>query len=795
MFRNYFIIAWRNLRQNRISSLINIIGLSAGLTCFIIIFLYVREELSFDRWNTNADRIYRVVKDFVNDDGTRIPDATTPPALAPSLRRDMPEVKYATRLFPSWGRRYLIQYKDKGFYETGLIRIDSNFFDVFDLPFIRGSKVNTFMHPQSIILTQAAAKKYFGSADPLGQVLHLNVNNGQDFAVTGVIGDVPRNSHFSFDFLLPFTSRRDSLVNNDWNWYSFYTYVVLKENAEAAMFRQKLQPLFNTYQPKSKDIYYAQPLTEIYLRSKLRWELGVNNDIAYIRILIVVALFVVMIAGINYVNLITARSIKRAKEVGVRKAAGASRQWLMVQFLTEAVCNAFIAMLFSLAAVELLLPFVNGIMDKNLQLFAAGQWALWGQLMAITLGIGLAAGIYPAFYLSAFRPADVLKDNRGYRRLGNVSLRKGLVVLQFVISIVLIVNFITIYRQVSFVLEKDLGFNKDNILLVNNVRATGRESPGPPGSWLDEVEKMSAVGGVARADGVPGGNASSNGVTAGNMHLALNFIRVDHAFLPTMGISLKEGRNFFPGRGDDSSTIILNERAVEELGLKQPWIGQRLAWDDEVGKTHPVTVVGVVKDFHFSSLHEAIKPFAFVPEENNGSTFFIRLRPKDQAAAIGAIQRTWMKYNPDKPFDYDFMDERVGKLYRLDIRFRNLFSCVTLLAVGIACLGLLGLSIFSAEARSKEIGIRKVLGASVVSLFKLLCRDVLLLIGIACVIAVPIAWWAVHAWLEGYAYHIAPGWWMFPVGGGVALIIALATTSYHAIKAALMNPVGALRSE
>jgi putative ABC transport system permease protein len=794
MFRNYLLVAWRNLRQNRLSSLINVIGLSTGLTCFTIIFLYVREELSFDRWSAHADRVYRVVKDVVNNDGTRVPDATTPPALAPALRRDMPEVQFATRLFPQWGRRYLIQYADKSFYETALIRIDSNFFDVFDLPFISGSKANTFVQPESIILTETAAKKYFGAVNPIGKILHINLNNGLDFAVTGVIRDVPRNSHFSFDFLIPFVSRRDSVVNKDWNWSAFYTYVVLKENANATLFGQKLQPLFKKYQPENRNIYYAQPLTGIYLRSKLRGELGVNNDIGYIRILIVIAVFVLVIAVINYVNLITAGSLKRAKEVGVRKAAGASRRLLVMQFLAEAVSNAFIALLFSITAVGLLLPFVNSMVEKDLRLFAVNQLPFWGQLVAVTLGIGVAAGAYPAFYLSAFRPVEVLKGKFGVS-LRSISVRKGLVVLQFVISIVLMVNFIAIYRQVNFMMRKNPGYNMDNILLMTNVRATGREIQGPPGSWLDEVERLSSVSGVARADGVPGGNASSNGVSNGNLHLGLNFIRVDHAFLPTMGIALKEGRNFFPGRGDDSLSIILNEKAVEALGLKRPWVGQRLAWDDEAGSSRPVTVVGVVKDFHFSSLHEAIKPFAFLAEENNGNTFIIRLHAADHGAAIGAIRRAWERYNPDKPFDYNFLDEQVGKLYRLDIRFKNIFSWATVLAIGIACLGLLGLSIFNAEARSKEIGIRKVLGASVSSLFRLLCRDVFLLVGIAFLIAAPIALWTAQAWLDGYAYRVTPGWWIFAVGGGVALVVALATTGYHAMKAAVRNPVGVLRSE
>ena len=793
MLRSYFTIAWRNFRQNKVAFLINTAGLSIGMTCFIIIFLYVRYELSFDRWNPHAGRVYRVVKDFVNDDGTSIPDATTPPALAPALRSEVPEIKYATRLFPAWGRKFLVQYQDKSFYEANLIRIDSNFFDVFGITYLRGDRASTFRNPLSIVLTKTMAKKYFGDADPIGRLLHLNVNNGKDYAVTGVVDDVPGNSHFSWDFLIPFTSTRDSSINQDWNFSSFYTYVLLKGNANSASFEEKLQPLFNRHRPRSKDTYYAQALTDIHLRSKLKWELGVNNDIAYIRILVVIAVFVVVIAGINYVNLVTARSIRRAKEVGVRKVIGASRALLVLQFLTESVCIAFIAFFVAVVATQLALPLVNRIIDRELSL-DAGQWWALGQLAVISAGIGLVAGLYPAVYLSGFRPARVLKG-RFMASLQGIYLRKGLVICQFVISITLMVSFFTIYRQVEFVLRKDLGFNKYNILMVPNVRATGREGSVPPGSWLDEIKKIPAVSDVARADGVPGGVVASNGVTVRDQHLSMNFMRVDHAFLPTMQIRLIEGRNFFAGPGRDSSSVILNERAVAELGLKPPYAGQQIEWDDQEGRTHPVTIAGVMKDFHFSSLHEAIRPFALIAEENNGSNFFIRLESGNLPKDIAAIQRAWSKYNPDKPFYYNFLDEQMSKLYESDVRFQRLFLWVTALAVSIACLGLLGLSIFTSEARDKEIGIRKVLGASVVSLFNLLCKDILLLIGIAFGIAVPIAWWVMHSWLQGYPYHIGLSWWMFACCGFVAIVFALGTMSYHAVKAALINPVGVLRSE
>ena len=795
MLKNYLTIAWRNLWKNKGFALINIIGLSTGMACFIVILLFVKNELSFDKYHKNSSHIYRIVKDFINADGTRIPDATTPPALAPALQKDLPGVAYSTRLFPSWGRKYLIENGDKRFYETNLIRIDSSFFGVFDFPFVRGDKATAFKGVLSILLTETAAKKYFGNDDPIGKILRININNGQDFMVTGVLKDVPRNSHFTFDFLIPFIAGSGQDVNSDWNFSSFYTYVLLKPNVNPNIFAAKLQPLFRKYQPESRNQYYSQLLTDIHLKSNLKWELGTNSDLSYINILMVIALFVIVIAGINYVNLTTAQSVKRAKEVGIRKVAGASKSSLVFQFLIDTVCTAFISFFISLFAVYLLLPFVNQLLDRELLLFSPGQWLLWIELIAITLLIGLASGLYPAFLLSAFQPIKVLKGKfiSSYR---GAYLRKSLVVFQFLISIVLIISFFTIYRQIDFVTQKNLGFNKDNILLLPNVRGNGARNIGPPDAWLNELKKMPAVTNVARADGILGGLSSINGVEPINKndHVSLSFIRIDHEFLPAFQIGLKEGRNFFPSNAD-STSIILNEKAIEQLGLKKPYIGQQLAWDDESGKTHPVTIVGVTKNFHFTSLHEPIRPFGFVSEENNGSTFFLKLHSQNLAKDIATIQTIWTKYNPGKPFDYTFQDEQIAKLYQTDIRFKNLFSYITLLAVIIACLGLSGLSVFIAGARAKEIGIRKVLGASISSLFTLLSKDFLWLVMIAIIIASPIAWWAMHNWLQGFAYRVDIPWWMFAAAGITAIVIALITISFQTLKAAVANPVKSLGTE
>jgi putative ABC transport system permease protein len=794
MLKSYFLIAWRNLWKTRVSSFVNIVGLSTGLLCFIVILLYVKTELGFDSYHKNAAHIYRVVKDFRNDDGTRIPDATTPSALANALRNDLPEVATATRVFPAWGRQFLILYQDKGFYENNLLRIDSNFFDVFDFPFTHGNKANTFQTVRSIVLTQSSARKYFNNQDPIGKTVRININNGQDYIVTGIVKDVPKSSHFTFDFLIPFTAGRDSATNADWNGYRFYTYVLLKPNANAASFKEKLQPLFNKYQPKSKNVYYAQSLTDIHLRSNLKWELGANGDLSYIRILTVIAILVIIIAGINYVNLITAQSLKRAKEAGIRKIVGASKRLLVMQFLVEAVSTALISFIIALVAFFLLLPFLNQLMNSDLSLILSGNWQLWLALTGIALAIGLVAGLYPALYYAAFEPVKALKG-KFITSLRGVYFRKSMVVFQFTISIVLIAGFITIYRQVDYITQKDPGFNKDNVLLVPNVSATGREAAGAKGSWLDELKRLPAVTDVARANGVLGGMNAVNGVSSGatGNNISLNFIRIDHSFLPALQLELVAGRNFFHSRSD-STSIILNEKAAAQLGLKKPYVGQQLEWDDAPGKTHTVTIVGITKDFHFTSLHEPIKPFGFLSEDS-GSTFFIKLRSQDLSKDIAAVQQAWTHYNPDKPFNFSFLDEQFARQYQYDVRFKNLFSSVTVLAILIAALGLFGLSVFTTEARGKEVSIRKVLGASAGSLFTLLSKEFLLLILIAAIVAFPIAWWAMHAWLEGFAYRIQAGWWILSAAGGMAVLITLLTVGFHTVKAISANPVKRLRSE
>jgi putative ABC transport system permease protein len=788
MLKNNLKIFLRNFFRNKVFSFITLAGLAFALTCIMVIMLFVRHEFSYDRFHHNPEQIYRVVKDFMNDDGKKIPDATTPPGLAPALKRDLPEVAFATRFFPDWGRKYLIQYKEKSFYELGVIRVDSSFFDVFDFPLVAGNSKNPFTGIHSILLTQSAARKYFGAEDPVGKVLRVNVNNGTDYSVTGVLKDVPPNAHFSFDFLIPLETQTN--INNNWNWYSFYTYVRLKPNSNPSSFSTKLQPLFKKYQPESTNRYYAQSLTDIHLKSNLKWELGQNGDLRYIKILLSIALFVLLIAGVNYVNIVTARSAKRAKEVGIRKVTGALRSSLIGQFLTESILVSILSFIIAILATSLILPLTKKIFGYQLFLFPVDGTYLFFLLMVVFF-IGLMAGLYPAFYLSSFQPARVLKANF-FHSLRGIGLRQCLVVFQFLVSAVLIAGSLIISKQLQFIREKKLGFDQENILLLPNIRGTGN-----PELLVDDLKKIPGVKSIARADGVIAGENSTNGVKGKyqNNHISLNFMRVDYSFLPTMGIRLMEGRNFSKQFGNDSAGIVINEIAADQLGLRAPYTGQQILWDDSANMTHQVDIIGIAENFHFSSFHEPIKPFGFVLEVNNGSTFFIKINSKEFPKTISAIEKTWKGHYPDKPFEYAFQDEQVAKLHVSEKRFQQLFLYLTALAILIACLGLFGLATYVSESKTKEIGIRKILGSSVTQIIFLLSREFAILGLIAFGIAIPIAWYAMNQWLQNFAYRITFPWWVLVLTGAVTLTITFLTVSLQSFKAATANPAKSLKTE
>ena len=790
MIKNYLVLFVRNILRYKTFSLINVFGLTLGIACFSIIIVFAEFEFSFDKFHGQSENIYRIVKDFVNNEGLKTPDATTPPALSFKLRNDVPEVESITRFLPNGGRRNLFQYNDKQFYELELLRIDSAFFSVFDFEFIKGSKEAPFNGPHSMVLTESTARKYFGDENPIGKIIRTNINNQTDFEVTGVLRDVPLNSHFNFQVLIPFESRNNP--DADWSRHIFYTYVRLKPGSDPVVFETKVKEIVKRQIPDNLDAYYIQPIDDIHLTSRLKGELGQNGDLQYVQILLLIGIFVIVIAGINYVNLVTAQSLKRAKEIGVRKVNGAFRNSLIFQFLFESVALAIVSSLLAIVVVSFISPYLAPILGIDLSGMLFDGDSIRFILPASVLCIGILAGAYPAFYLSSFRPLNVFRGKLTSSGSG-IRLRQGLVIFQFVISSGLIICFLVIHQQVEFIHSKELGFEQSGIVTVNNVVGAGKAE-----AIAEDLRKIANVESVARATGgILALRNAINGIADknGENHIALNFLRADYDFIPTLRMKMIQGRNFDSAFPSDSSGIIINETAARQLGIKEPVIGQTLQWDDQSGVTTEVHIIGVAKDFHFTSFHDQIKPFGFILEKTNGGTFFARINVDAVAHTLAEIEKVWKKHNGDKPFDYAFLDEYTGKLHSSEDRFQKLFTSFTLLAIVVACLGLFGLVSALSDSKTKEIGIRKVLGSSVAGIIGLLSKQFVGLVLIAFIIALPLSVLIMHVWLDGFAYHIELQWQVLLIAGAMTFIIAMTTVCFQSLKAAIANPVNSLRNE
>jgi len=800
MFKNYFKIALRNVWGNKIFSFINIFGLAISMACSLVIFLFVQDETSYDRFHKDANNIYRVVKKFINDDGTSVPDATTPPALAPAMQREIPDVICATRLFanPDWGQNFLFKYEDKKFNEQKIFFVDSNFFNVFSFPFIKGNSHDVFKDPNSIVITENVAGKYFGNTNPIGKTL-VTERFPENLTVTGVIKNIPANSHFHFDFAIPLGNNSlGSDKDADWQWYEFYTYVRLKPQTNIASFIKKVQAIYQSNDSVGKNIYYTQPLTSIHLTSNLKEEIESNSNRLYVYIFSIIAIVIILIAGINYVNLATAKAATRTKEVGIRKVNGASSSSLIRQFLTESVITCLAAFVLAILIAQLLLPVVNTITQKQLIFF--NDPLILGYLLGLALSLGLMAGIFPAVYLSAFKPVLVLKSLKVGSK-GTLSLRKILVVVQFSISIVLIIGALIIAQQVRFMQSETLGLNKDQVIIVKN---EGTLADSDKEAFRNAALQIKGIEKIATSDGVVGGQnwiANLHTQSSQNMQL-VNFLSISDDYLDALGIELKEGRSFsakFPtdvkvdldGQTNKLlGSIILNETAVKELGLKKPVVGKNVYWGENY-----LLVIGVVKDFHFTSFHDEIKPFAFLDIPQRMSNYTIKISTSNIKSTLSQLENTWNKFSPQRPFEYIFLDDTYAKLFQSEIHLEQIFTSLVILAILITCLGLFGLVIFIAQQRVKEIGIRKVLGASVFSITKLLTLDFIKLVCIAIIIASPIAWYAMDKWLQDYAYRINISWITFCIAGLLSIAIALVTISFQSIKAAIANPVKSLRTE
>ena len=802
MLKNYFKIAWRNLLKNKAFSFINIMGLSIGIAVCFIIMLFVQDELSYDRFNTNADRIVRIIfKASIN--GGKINESNVMPPVAGALKADYPEVEDVTRLKVDGIPK--IKYGDKTFKGAVAAFVDPNFFKVFSFPFIKGDVATALRQPNTIVITEEMATRFFGSQEPVGKTLDYN---GTPFTVTGVIRAMPSASHFHFDMLGSLETIEEA-KSTSWMQSNFFTYVLLKKGADYKKLEAKMPGMVEKYmgpqivqamgmslsqfRTKGNELGFAlQPLTAIHLHSETSSEMEAGGNIKYVYIFGAIALFMLLIASINFVNLSTAGASKRAKEVGVRKVMGSDRTELVKQFLLESLLVTFIAVLIATILLQLAIPVFNQLSGK--QLDPGFSVRLFTALLGLGLVVGLLAGIYPAFFLSSFKPIATLKGkfNTSTTTKG---MRSGLVVFQFFISVTLITGTIIVYQQMKFIQEARLGYDKDQLLVIPNSWALGKNER----VFRDQLLKDSRVQDVTISAYKPAGPSYSNNALAypegkSNQVMKTLEYKIDERYVPTLGIQMVSGRNFSPAFATDSSAMLINESAARAFGWGNNAVGQRITQQNsDRGNDYMYTVVGVVKDFHFKSFHEAITPLLMVLQPEWG--LIIKTKTRDVAGLITAMKQQWASYNTEEPFTYNFMDELYNKTYAAEQKTSLLLNIFAALTVFVACLGLFGLATYTAEQRSKEIGIRKVLGASVTQVTQMLSKEFLKLVLIACLIAFPVSWWAMHTWLQDFEYRVTLHWWVFPLAGISALIVALCTVSVKAIKAALANPVKSLKTE
>ncbi len=787
MFKNYFIVTLRNIKSKKLYSSLNIIGLAVGLASFILITLYVQYELSFDRYHKNADRIYRTVREG---------HTLTPAPLGPALKENFPEIEAVTRIIQN--KNMLISYGQIHFLEDEFYWAGPETFKIFPLPFISGDPETALQNPFSIVLSQRAAKKYFGNEDPLGKV--LTVNNQSNFKVTGIFSDIPANSHFVMDVIVPYTDYFQ-VTNNDINRWSSnftYTYFLLQQGANPKVLESKIhpvieEPLFEKFgfkKPYPK-MYFIQPITEIHLHSHRMQEIAVNNDIKYIFLFSAIAFLILFIACINYMNLATARSIRRGKEVGMRKVVGAQRKQLIMQFLGESTIIAGLGLILSFLLILLVLPTFNNLVERPLSFDPITNPQLFIGLGLVVILVGLFAGSYPAMSISAFKPITVLNEAFTKTYKGKM-LRHFLVLFQFSITIILIICTLTIKEQLSFIKHLDVGYGKEQIIMINTRDKAVRKNIEALKTELLQNFDITAVATSARLpNNIDTFTSKSLNINHTDEPITIFYNTADYDFIDLYNIQIVEGRNFSKDFASDvNGAFLVNEAAVKAAEWKSP-IGQKFThWSGETGE-----IVGVMKDFHLHSLHSPIDPLYIYLDPNNFSYISIKIKPADIPATIGYVKSVMNKFSPGYPFDYSFFDELFDKAYHTEQRMVTIFSSFAVLAIMIACLGLFGLTAFAAEQRTKEIGIRKVVGASVSRITLLLSKEFIRWVVLANFIAWPIAYFAMNKWLQNFSYRITIEWWIFVLAGGLALVIALLTVSAQAIKAALANPVESLMYE
>jgi len=807
MLKNYLKVAIRNLWKNKGFSAINIFGLAIGIATCLVIMVFVIDELSYDKYNKKADRIYRVDGD-IQFGGNHFILAVAPDPMGPILKQDYPQVEQYVRFRDNGGFR--VKKGNENLQENKVIYADSTLFDVFTLPLISGDPKTALVDPRSVVVTEKIAEKYFNSTDIVGK--SFVINDTGNYKITGVLKDIPPQSHFNFDFFVSLSSSEESRKSN-WLSNNFNTYILLKSGQDPKAFEAKLDEVVDKYvsvqvkqllninmsdfkKSGNFDRYSLMPLANIHLHSDKVGELGANGNMQYVYIFSAIALFILLIACINFMNLSTASSSGRSREVGVRKVLGTKKSNLIFQFLIESVLISFISLLFALLFAGLMLPYFNQLSGKEIQLGLFTRTWLLPSLLFLVLIIGLLAGSYPAFYLSSFKPISVLKGKLT-TTFKSGWLRSSLVIFQFSISIILIVGTVVIYNQLKFINNKKLGFDREHVVVLKNTYSLGTQAK----SFKNELMGIKDVQAVSMTGFLPTGDYRSDSPLFPDASLdqksavAMQNWFVDENYIPTLRMEMAKGRNFSAQLASDSSAMIINEAAVRLLPFDDP-IGkvlyQSTSFKDKT--TRPFTIVGVVKDFNFNSLRQQVSPLALFYGEEKGS-IAIRFKSSDVPNLITQVENKWKSVVANQPFNYSFMDDDFNNIYKAEYRVGQIAMTFSILAIFIACLGLFGLVTYAAEQRRKEIGIRKVLGATVANIVGMLSKDFVKLVFIALLIAFPVAWWAMNKWLQDFAYRVSISWWVFVVAGMTAILIALFTISFKAIKAALTNPVKNLRTE
>lgn len=785
-------------------SAINITGLAIGITCCILITFYVQDELSYDRYNVNYDKIYRVLHAYYNikDDknssiGPEDYQVWGNAPVAPALAADFPEIKTTVRF--THPNTFLLEHGERRFQEEGLVFTDSTAFDIFSWKMLAGNPKVALVAPNSIVLTKSIAEKYFGNENPLGQT--LRADNQETFTVTGVMEDVPANSHLSFNGLISMSTFRKWRpgIFDAWGYVDFYTYFLLPEHTDIKTLEAKIPAFASRHYPKNNVDNYTikfEPLSAAYLHSKAQRQPGPTGSLSNVYIFSIIAIFVLLIACINFVNLSTARSMERAREVGVRKAVGAYQNGLIHQFLTESILISFLAVLLAIIFTLLALPVIQEISGKPLTSSLLLSWKITPALVLMPFLLGLLAGSYPAWVLARFRPVEVLKGQFRSSRKG-VTLRKALVIVQFSLSVALIAGTMIVYSQLRHLQSHSLGFRQDQMLVIDY--GGDQKVDESFEAIKTTLAKNPAVLSITASRAVPG-DFYPNGTTFiesrdGEMKAEEpGMYEIDYDFIPAYEIKMVAGRAYsrdFPT--DAQEALIINEAAAKQYGYSNPEeiVGKRF---DQWGRKG--TVIGVVKDFNYQSLHKKVEPLAMrmAPKESLNK-LSLRIKTDHLQQTIKELEQTWSTLAPHRPFLYSFLDQSFNKQYKQDARFGELFAAFAGLTIFIACLGLFGLATYATEQRVKEIGVRKVLGASVTNIVRLLSSDFIKLVLVSILIATPVIWWAMQEWLQGYAYRITIQWWMIALAGILAVVTALLTVSLLAVKAALMNPVKALRSE